>query len=692
MKTDQSDKPAQRKKNSVPIAFWAVALLVILCVSAAMFLVPSDTAVMKRLTTDGKIERLREIVSEKIGREPTDSDLLEHAVSELGKDGWDEAGIETVEQLATNIEEVEEGYKVITKIEKDIPAGPAAAIYSRLAHRALAEENPKLAAQVFQSLGNLSGMSEERTSEIVSSLRAASAPGEALDVLIKFKEDNGGELPDSFSELYDTLALESENVGLAFDSALERFDKNKKNPEMMRKAIDKLITAGSHAGKTDKLIPLCDEYLATTKAGKMTWLEIVKARHEDPNFTDKEFAEVAREAAKFGRWNDMPDKSFDLFRKLAALGDKTALQECIDLHKPLLRESEMATVLDAFVPVEGKPEYTLLAAQIHAKRTDYAAADELYHQHLEANPKDAKVWAELGGMWDATSEFSQALDAYRKGAKANPEDEQLKKRIARTLVTMGDFEGALDSYARMKKYDRKILTSYLTLASNLGHAGAANDALRKWFTLPGERRKIDYIRLARSYAALGQNDSMIKVYERGMKVFPKDREIVIELARELSMLRRHSEVMSLISRKGLRNDAEAMSLHLSSALASKNYRTGLAFSGTNAESRLTLPISAKLPLAEIYYQTGNVSKSNKLYNSIPKSEMPALTQATIAFRRGQFGSAESLLRKHLASNKKDHKSWSFLASIYQAQRKKPQAQDAYQRALDLLKADMKRRS
>ena len=57
-----------------------------------------------------------------------------------------------------------------------------------------------------------------------------------------------------------------------------------------------------------------------------------------------------------------------------------------------------------------------------------------------------------------------------------------------------------------------------------------------------------------------------KSTSRGIKAFPRDREIKLELARELSLLRRHSEVMSLISRgSGLRDDAEAMSLHLSSA-------------------------------------------------------------------------------------------------------------------------------
>ena len=148
--------------------------------------------------------------------------------------------------------------------------------------------------------------------------------------------------------------------------------------------------------------------------------------------------------------------------------------------------------------------------------------------------------------------------------------------------------------------------------------------------------------------------------------------------------------MTFLAGSGLRNDPEAISLHLASSLALKNYSRGLAFAGSNADTRVELPISAKLPLAEIYYQTGAVSKSNRLYNSIPKSELPALTQATIAFRKGQHAEAERLLRRHLAIAKGDSKVWSFLASVYQAQRKKTEAQHAYQRALELLRAEMRR--
>ena len=452
-------KPASAR-DPVPIAFGAVAAIVATCVGAAIFLIPSESEVMQRLTADGKIQRLREIVTKKTGREPSDSDLLEHAVSELGKDGWDEAGTEAIEQLAANFPGVEEGFEAVTQIEAEIPPEVASSVYGRMASRSLAEEKPELAADIYRRLGRLSGMDKELTAKIVSSLHATSRPAEALDVLIQFREENGGELPESFARLYETLALESGQAEIAFDSARASYDRDKgRTPEQMRAQIDRLIATGSQAGRTGELIPLCDEYLATTPAGKLDWVEIIAARARDPAFDDPEFRQVANEAAKFCRWNDMPDRAFDLFRKLAALGDMESLEQCVSLHKPLLRESEMVMLLDAFVPVDDKPEYMLLAAQLHAKRTEYEAADQRYRQHLASFPSDADTWLELGGMWDATANFESALDAYRRGASANPDDTTLAKRVARTLVSMADYEGALDFFRGMPKYDRKARRS-----------------------------------------------------------------------------------------------------------------------------------------------------------------------------------------------------------------------------------------
>ncbi len=328
------------------------------------------------------------------------------------------------------------------------------------------------------------------------------------------------------------------------ESAIAQFERSRSSSRRQRRAaIDKLITAAISAGRSAEVVPACEEFLAGTSAGQLDWRQIIGEREKNPQFDDQDFREIANETATLYRWNNQPDKAFDLYRKLAALDDSGAIQQCLELHLPLLRESEMVELLDAFIPIEDHPEYTLLAAQIHAKRTDYETADKLYREHLAANPDDAAIWAELGGMWDACSRLELALEAYRHGSAANPGDDRLRKRIARTIVSLGRYEEALDYHREMERFDRKGLTQYLTLATNLGDHTATNDALRKWFTLPGERRAIDYLRLARSYGALGQYENMVAVYRRGVSAFPDQRDIKLELAGELSRLHRHSDVM-----------------------------------------------------------------------------------------------------------------------------------------------------
>ena len=688
MKTDQSTANG----SSVTLGSWGGIVLASVCITAALLLVPGDTEHLERVIADGRIDRLREIAAEEIGYQPDDRQLLEFALSDLGKDGWDERGISAAQQLVAQIEDTPSAYLGVQKFGDELPDRGIAKIYSSLARRSLADGNPALAAEIYKVHAIRTGMSEELTAKLVESLRFSEKPREAYEALAQFKLENAGQMPAALIELHDALALEAGDVETAFDSMRERFDKVKaRSRGELRERIDKLIAAGSQAGRSDELITLCDEFLATTEADALTWEDIFERRRLEPEFDDGAYREIAGEAAKFCRWNDQPDKAFDYLRKIAALGNSSALDACVALHKPLLREHEMADLLHRFVPLDTCSDYTLLAAQLHAKRTKYELADAYYQQHLHDHPGDAKIWAERAGMWDAAGQFEKALDAFRESARADPDDTASQLRIARLLVTLGQYDDALEHYSQLDELDPKAVSQYYTLATNLGSATAANDAMVKWFRLPGERRPIDHSRLARSYSAMGKHDKMIQTYRAAIKRNPRDRGLPLDLASELGTLRRHAEVMAVLGDSGLRNDPEAVSLYLQAALARKQYAAGLSYCGSGAEIRHQLPISAKLPLAEIYYQTGAVEESNRLYNSIPASEIPLPTRAALAFRKRDYATAEQLQKRHLNANPNDHSGWSFLGSVYQAQLKKREAREAYQRGLSLLKKRMSRR-
>jgi len=163
--------------HRVPVAFWAVVILVLACVGTAVLLVPSESDLLGRLTIDGKIERIREIVTEKIGHDPSSRELLEQGAAMLADDGWDANDTAAMELLAANACDVAESFAAIRDIGDGIPAESAEAIYTKMANTALAENRPKLAAEIFARLGAGSGLSAEQTTRIATSLRACSEPG-----------------------------------------------------------------------------------------------------------------------------------------------------------------------------------------------------------------------------------------------------------------------------------------------------------------------------------------------------------------------------------------------------------------------------------------------------------------------------------------------------------------------------------
>ncbi|MGI9239701.1 MAG: hypothetical protein ACR2RV_02805, partial [Verrucomicrobiales bacterium] len=299
-------------RNSSPVAFSAVAILVVACVGSAVFLIPSEGDLFGRLTSDGKIERIREIVGQKIGHGPTSSELLRHGVEMLGEDGWDESDTQALEQLAEEIDDVGDGFATFGELADAIPTEAAGTVAHRLAERALGENRPELAAEILKDISERTGGSAELTSTIVHALRASSKPGEGLAVLAQFKEKNGGRLPDHLAELFDKLALESGDVDTLLAAALERFENCHAAPAGERRsALDQLIAAATSAGRSDEVIASCEEFLASTRAGGMTWLEIIDERDADPGFGDPDFEDVAAKIATFYRWNNQPDAAFD---------------------------------------------------------------------------------------------------------------------------------------------------------------------------------------------------------------------------------------------------------------------------------------------------------------------------------------------------------------------------------------------
>ena len=323
MESDTTDH-----RNSTPITFWAVAVLVFGLrrrsdAAGAERERPCSCAGSRSMARSSGSERL---FRDKIGHEPSGSEPPSNRGAEmLGSDGWDTADEEALELLAAKVDEVEEGFAAITRISDKPPGGiHRHQSTARWQGRALAENRPRLAAQI-EKLGERRDSPEElHRLKIVQSLRACSEPREALAALATFREENGANSLRTLGKLFDTLALESGELDPFFEIGPRprNFEMaEQRPPEEMRAAIDKLITAGTHAGAHRRaLTTVVTTTSPAPSPASSVKTQIIEARNKTPDFDDPDFRHVATAAASSSAGTGSPDRSFDLYRKLAAIG------------------------------------------------------------------------------------------------------------------------------------------------------------------------------------------------------------------------------------------------------------------------------------------------------------------------------------------------------------------------------------
>jgi cytochrome c-type biogenesis protein CcmH/NrfG len=74
---------------------------------------------------------------------------------------------------------------------------------------------------------------------------------------------------------------------------------------------------------------------------------------------------------------------------------------------------------------------------------------------LKANPKDAKLLAQLGGMYSATHQFKEAASYYQKSLQIDPSNVGVRTKMASCLYFEGDVDSAIAQLDRSLKYDPK---------------------------------------------------------------------------------------------------------------------------------------------------------------------------------------------------------------------------------------------
>lgn len=122
-------------------------------------------------------------------------------------------------------------------------------------------------------------------------------------------------------------------------------------------------------------------------------------------------------------------------------------------------------------------ETGMLAAAVHVRRGERAAAEKLAQQHAPAGQDRADWYHVQGLLKEDRDDWAGAIEQYEKALALNPQHAQAMFRCAWLHDIHGDDETAIDLYERLAQQPRAHVNTLINLAVIYEDLGRYNEAL-----------------------------------------------------------------------------------------------------------------------------------------------------------------------------------------------------------------------
>jgi tetratricopeptide (TPR) repeat protein len=168
------------------------------------------------------------------------------------------------------------------------------------------------------------------------------------------------------------------------------------------------------------------------------------------------------------------------------------------------------------------------------RTSDWKNEETLYNSGIKVNPRNAKLYNNLGHLYEKKADFAMAMQYFQKAYELQPDDLGTSINIARTHLNSGDAKKAeqILFYIRPKvltaaKNNKRIPPNYLHLWINLGNILSSNasrisEAEAIYLELINLREDyVDgFINLGDVYVKSGKIPEAINVYQKAL-LLPK---------------------------------------------------------------------------------------------------------------------------------------------------------------------------
>jgi len=686
--------------------------VVLLALGLAYLLIPRDTELVERLVEDGHHDRARELVVTAnsgvnsdllIGEEASAEDLIAMLLN--NQSGRIPSG--KASQVATLIEITSDtgaAREILETHSSRFSDDSMADCLAALARRAVQLGEPALGVEYYDEMWQLRIPDENLLRDVIAAKRYAGDPEGALDCI----SDYLSHLGQPFHRLAEDLRMTTVSLHREINDGSGAFDLLSQeyfasvDDETRHHLMDLMTETAAQSERLEDCLPILEAYVTTLHAAPQTWQELLAQKKTHPS--DADFRKYAFVLAQHHEWNKQTGQAFDIYCKLAAMGDLEALDRCVTIYPWVGRQDTATELLTALAPVPHRPQYTMLTARLEADRGNLEKAIALMAPVIHRPPDQQAVdgapamivsagdWLEYAQILEAAGHYEKAITAYRKTVSLEPKNHAPLLPAASLLVALGRNEEALDALSRLslEEHEMHSLENFVMLASAIGDIESERRALEMRIAKNAQHPKAsDFQDLSEFWQREGDSEKAIEVSRNGLAALPASKSLRFNLIDQLIEAKQFEAARKEISRQDDPGDHRLSARLLQIANEVSDPMQVLDMIRQRAANSSLSP-GQRLELAALY-ESGDFSESAlKLYRSTRGGESGTLRlQAHLAYERGDIATALDQQRRYLDScAEADYEGWMFLGDLLASSGDNNAARQAYQHALNVLRSSM----
>ncbi len=696
-----------------------MAVLIATCVGLSWSMVPRHGELIERLVKDKQYERVVAVLQEgMLGMRPSErGGSWEHldakqfsALSQLlnltpreqlqavfggSHPPIYDAYVHGIILAAVRYVDVIPPEEAVAIIEPGIDRVPEARrmqLLNLLSSNALAVKRADLAARLLKLACQCSDATWTMARDMVQAYRWAGQPTEGSRELGKWVDTHEAKLAVEevalAQTLHYTLALEAGDPSTAFDVCLHQLAKEQ-TPALA--TLERAYNTALQSTRTKELLPWLEKFVRTLPESTMSIGEL----HREAKAAPERFAVYQHWGlitAQWEDWNDDYDAAFPHHLRLAALGNESSLERCLDIGDAIGGAEECCELLLLVGDEALKPSQRLLLARLLAELGRENQAKEHYEAWLANHPEDRDTLYDYACLVEDMGDEPAGRKAFAILLARHPQDVGGIKKLAEACIRDADYTTALHLYEKLPddSHDYHTLENYTMLAQSLDNHAVEFRALSLQLAKTENPQAALYLDLLDSSKYLNDPGKTLEVLIQAVAKVPDSHRLRIALAQAHIEDRRIPDAVATLSTPGLQNNFEAVQILLSlSSEPEADALNILQFLGNNVEKRLPLTMSNCLDLAVLQYRAGNITEMQRLFAKVPVTSRNGKLLAEAKVDVGNYQEAAQLLTSYLkAQPKANPDDWLLLGDIYEELGQFEDAQNAYNYSLALLTADI----